>query len=177
MMTAFHLPSGTRSASLVAAAHTGNIGGTLARKLVAAEHDVRITNSKPSEKLNAFAADIGATPVDAQGAVDGADLIILSIPFPAVAELPQTLFANLPANVPIVDTGNYYPGMRDQHIAAIDKGLPESVWVSNKRFVSIHNPIANLYKVPHHNIPSAHHRKLRAAAIHAWRQIARLHAA
>ncbi|MGO7546858.1 NADPH-dependent F420 reductase [Rhizobium leguminosarum] len=111
---------------------TGNIGGTLARKLAAAGHDVRITNSKPSEKLNAFAADIGATPVDAQGVVDGADMIILSIPFPAVAALPQDLFANLAANVPVVDTGNYYPGMRDPHIAEIDDGLLESVWVSNQ---------------------------------------------
>lgn len=90
------------------------------------------TNSNPSEKLNAFAADIGATASDARGVVGGADMIILSIPLPAVAQLPQDLFANLPANVPVVDTGNYYPGMRDLHIAEIDDGLPESVWVSNK---------------------------------------------
>ncbi|MGO6901762.1 transposase, partial [Rhizobium ruizarguesonis] len=46
-----------------------------------------------------------------------------------------------------------------------------------QRFVSIHDPIANLFHVPRHDIPSAHHRQLRATAMEAWRQIARLHAA
>ena len=46
-----------------------------------------------------------------------------------------------------------------------------------QRFVSIHDPIANLFHVPRHDIPSAHHRQLRAAAMQAWRKIARLHAA
>ncbi|BCH62481.1 IS6 family transposase (plasmid) [Agrobacterium vitis] len=46
-----------------------------------------------------------------------------------------------------------------------------------QRFVSIHDPIANLFHVPRHDIPSAHYRELRAAAVDTWRQIARLHAA
>jgi putative transposase len=46
-----------------------------------------------------------------------------------------------------------------------------------QRFVSIHDPIANLFNVPRHDIPSAHHRELRATAMQAWRQIARLRAA
>ncbi|MCM2477417.1 IS6 family transposase [Rhizobium sp. CG5] len=45
-----------------------------------------------------------------------------------------------------------------------------------QRFASIHDPIANLFNVPRHDIPSAHHRELRAAAIQAWHQIACLHA-
>lgn len=44
-----------------------------------------------------------------------------------------------------------------------------------QRFVSIHDPIANLFNVPRHDIPSAHHRELRTAAMHAWRQITRIH--
>ena len=79
-----------------------------------------------------FAAEIGATAVDAHGAVDGADLIILSIPFPAIASLPKDLFANVPASVPVLDTGNYYSGMRDPKIAEIDDGMTESVWVSQQ---------------------------------------------
>ena len=43
-------------------------------------------------------------------------------------------------------------------------------------FVSIHDPIANLFHIPHHDILSTHDRELRAIAIN-WRQIARLHAA
>ncbi|MGM4986051.1 IS6 family transposase [Rhizobiales bacterium] len=46
-----------------------------------------------------------------------------------------------------------------------------------QRFVSIHDPIANLFHIPRHDIPSNHHRELRAAALEAWCQIARLHAA
>jgi putative transposase len=46
-----------------------------------------------------------------------------------------------------------------------------------QRFVSIHDPIANLFNVPRYDIPSAHHRKLRAAAMEAWCQITLLHAA
>lgn len=45
-----------------------------------------------------------------------------------------------------------------------------------QRFVSIHDPIANLVHIPRHDIPSAHHRELRATAIQLWSDIARLHA-
>src|SRR6185369_4187614 len=95
---------------------TGNIGGTLARKLSAAGHEVRVANSKGPEGVQAFANEIGALPVDVRGAVEGADVVILSIPFPAVAKLPEGLFDNLPASVPVVDTSNYYPGLRDPRI-------------------------------------------------------------
>jgi putative transposase len=44
-------------------------------------------------------------------------------------------------------------------------------------FVSIHDPIANLFHIPRHDIPSAHHRELRTATMKTWHQIARLHAA
>jgi putative transposase len=46
-----------------------------------------------------------------------------------------------------------------------------------QRFVSIHDPVANLFHIPRHNIPSDHHRELRAAAMQMWNEIARLQAA
>jgi 8-hydroxy-5-deazaflavin:NADPH oxidoreductase len=110
----------------------GNIGGTLARKLSAAGHDVRVANSKGPEGVRSFANEIGATAVDARKAVDGVDAVIISIPFPAVSKLPKDLFDGVPRNVPVVDTGNYYPGLRDPQIPEIDAGLPESVWVSQQ---------------------------------------------
>ncbi len=110
----------------------GNIGGTLARKLRAAGHEVRVANSKGPEGVKAFADEIGAAAVDTMGAADGADMIIISIPFPAITKLPKDLFENVPQGVPIVDTGNYYPGMRDPQIAEIDAGMPESIWVSKQ---------------------------------------------
>lgn len=111
---------------------TGNIGSTLARKLRAAGHDVRVANSRGIEGVRAFAEEIGATPVDTRGAVEGADAVILSIPFPAVANLPKDLFDGLPQEMPVIDTGNYYPGMRDPQIPEIDAGMVESVWVSRQ---------------------------------------------
>jgi putative transposase len=46
-----------------------------------------------------------------------------------------------------------------------------------QRFVLIHDPIANLFLIPHHDIASAHHRELRDIAMQTWRDIARLQAA
>nr|WP_234890332.1 DDE-type integrase/transposase/recombinase [Rhizobium rhizogenes] len=37
-----------------------------------------------------------------------------------------------------------------------------------QRCVSIHDPIANLFYIPHHDISSGHHRQLRSAAINLW---------
>ncbi|EJJ30872.1 IS6 family transposase [Rhizobium sp. CF142] len=46
-----------------------------------------------------------------------------------------------------------------------------------QRFVSIHDPIANLFHIPRHDIPSTHHRELRAIAMEIWHQIACLRVA
>ncbi|SMF62008.1 Transposase (or an inactivated derivative) [Xaviernesmea oryzae] len=46
-----------------------------------------------------------------------------------------------------------------------------------QRFVSIHDPIANLFRIPRHDIPSEHYRELRATAMQTWRRIAHLQAA
>jgi putative transposase len=40
-------------------------------------------------------------------------------------------------------------------------------------FVSIHDPIANLFHIPRHDIPSNHHRELRSEAMKLWAKIAR----
>lgn len=109
---------------------TGDLGGVIARKIKDAGHHVRVANSRGIEGVRLFANEIGAVPVDVRGAVDDVDLIILSIPLPAIAYLPSDLFAGVPSAVPIVDTSNYYPGMRDPHIAEIDEGMAESVWVA-----------------------------------------------
>jgi predicted dinucleotide-binding enzyme len=111
---------------------TGNIGASLARKLSAAGHEVRVANSRGADGVRQFADEIGAQAVDVRGAVDGAEVIILSIPLPAIQALPADLFDSLAADAIVVDTGNYYPDMRDLHIPEIDEGMPESVWVSRQ---------------------------------------------
>ncbi|ACM40105.1 transposase (plasmid) [Allorhizobium ampelinum S4] len=42
-----------------------------------------------------------------------------------------------------------------------------------QRFVSIHDPIANLFHIPRNDITSGHHRELRAEAMSLWAKIAR----
>jgi putative transposase len=46
-----------------------------------------------------------------------------------------------------------------------------------QRFVSIYNTIANLFHFPRHTLSSSDHRDLRSAAMHTWREIARVAAA
>lgn len=46
--------------------------------------------------------------------------------------MPKTIFETLPTSAIVVDTGNYYPEFRDENIAEIDNGMPESVWVSHQ---------------------------------------------
>ena len=111
---------------------TGNIGASLARKLSAAGHEVRVANSRGADGVRQFADEIGAQAVDVRGAVEGAEVIILSIPLPAIQALPADLFDSVAADAIVVDTGNYYPDMRDPHIPEIDEGMPESVWVSRQ---------------------------------------------
>jgi 8-hydroxy-5-deazaflavin:NADPH oxidoreductase len=110
----------------------GSIGGTIARKLRAAGHEIHVANSKGADGVRRFADEIGAKAVDTHGAVDGADVIVLSIPLPAVSQLPAGLLDAVPQHVPVVDTGNYYPGLRDVRIPEIDAGMAESVWVSKQ---------------------------------------------
>ena len=109
---------------------TGNIGGTIARKLSAAGHGVRVANSGGVEGVRKFALEIGATPTDVRGAVEGVDVVILAIPLPAIQQLPSDLFDGVTPDVTVIDTSNYYPGMRDARISEIDAGMAESVWVS-----------------------------------------------
>lgn len=111
---------------------TGNIGAPLARKLSAAGHEVRVANSRGVEGVRQFADKIGAKAADVRGAVHEADVIILSIPFPAVQALPDDLFDSVAADAIVIDTGNYYPDLRDPHMAEIDQGMVESVWVSKQ---------------------------------------------
>jgi predicted dinucleotide-binding enzyme len=108
----------------------GSIGATLARRLVAAGHQVRLANSRGAQTIQALAQEIGATAVAASEAVQDVDAIVVSIPFGQVPALAG-LFARVPPQVPVIDTSNYYP-FRDGAIAAVDGGTPESVWVSEQ---------------------------------------------
>src|SRR5262245_264188 len=106
----------------------GMIGGTLAKRLVQLGHHVVIANSRGPSTLREVAADTGAKPVTAAEAARGGEIVVVTIPERAVTDLPKDLFAGVPDDVVVVDTGNYYP-IRDGSIQAIDEGQLDSAWV------------------------------------------------
>ena len=108
----------------------GHIGSALAVRLVSLGHSVKIANSRGPETLGDVAQKTGATPVTAEEAAKGADLIVVTIPLKNIPDLPKDLFAGVPAAVPVIDTSNYYPMLRDGQIAELETGdLTESEWV------------------------------------------------
>jgi 8-hydroxy-5-deazaflavin:NADPH oxidoreductase len=109
----------------------GHIGGTLARRLTALGHDVSIANSRGPETLAALARETRARPVTVEEAARAGDVVIVTIPEKSVPRLPAGLFAGVPDDVVVVDTGNYYP-QRDGRIDPIEKGTTESRWVSQQ---------------------------------------------
>ena len=110
----------------------GALGGTLARLLAKRGHQVSIANSRGPESVAALAAEIGATPVPVVDAANSGEIVIISIPTKAVADLPRDLFADAPSSVVVIDTGNYHPELRDGRIDAIDRGVLDSQWVAQR---------------------------------------------
>src|SRR3954469_5607850 len=109
---------------------TGHIGKTLALKLPAAGHDVKVANSRGPETVGAEVLASGARAVSAAEAVEDVDVVILSIPLNRIPSVPP-LGAALPAETVVIDTSNYYP-FRDSVIDAIEAGQVESVWVAER---------------------------------------------
>ncbi|MBB4662227.1 NADPH-dependent F420 reductase [Conexibacter arvalis] len=95
----------------------GHIGGTLARGLVAAGHEVAIANSRGPETLRELVTEIGpgVRALDAAQAAEFGELAIVAIPFGRYAELPPD---GLAGKV-VIDANNYYPE-RDGHDARLD---------------------------------------------------------
>jgi predicted dinucleotide-binding enzyme len=108
----------------------GQIGGTLTRRLTSFGHSVKVANSRGPETLQDLAKETGATPVRVEDAVRDVELVVVTIPEGRVRDLPKNLFAGVPDDVVVVDTGNYYPRERDGRIEEIEAGTPETRWVS-----------------------------------------------
>lgn len=104
----------------------GNIGGTIARKLVAAGHSVKLAGAKGPDDIREQAEGIGASPVASEEAVRDVEAVILSIPFAKIPEVAH-VFADLPADVVVIDTSNYYPQF-GVSISEVDAGKPEGIW-------------------------------------------------
>ena len=108
----------------------GHIGSALAGRLTSLGHSVYIANSRGPETLTDVAQKTGATPVTAQEAARRGEIIVVTIPLKNIPDLPKDLFEGVPAAVPVIDTSNYYPLMRDGQLPELESGdLTESEWV------------------------------------------------
>ncbi|MGK5684960.1 NADPH-dependent F420 reductase [Actinoplanes sp. URMC 104] len=126
---------------------SGNIGGTVARLAAAAGYDVVVSNSRGPETLQDLVAELGpkARAATAAEAAKAGDLVVVSVPFKAFAQLPV---AELAGKV-VLDTNNYYP-QRDGVFEALDRGEATSSELEQQALGS-----ARLVKV-FNNIFSAH---------------------
>ena len=123
----------------------GHIGGTLTRRLTALGHNVFVANSRGPETLAALAEETGAQPVTVEEAARSGDIVIVTIPQKNISTLPRDLFAGVPDDVIVIDTGNYYPQQRDGRIDAIEEGVTESRWVSQQLGRPVVKTFNNIY--------------------------------
>ena len=121
---------------------TGAIGSILAEKLSNAGHQIKVTNTRAMPELEKIAASLGATAATIQDVVKDVDAIIFSMPFNAYKDLPENLLEEVPQDVVVMDTSNYYP-FRDGEIAELEH-ISESVYISeilNRPLVKVFNNI------------------------------------
>ena len=118
---------------------SGMIGGTVARLSVAAGYDVVMSNSRGPETLRELVAELGplATAATTGQAGEAGDLMVVSIPVRAIADVPASPLAGRP----VLDTGNYYP-QRDGQIEVLDNGA-----LTSSGLLQSHLPVAHVVKV------------------------------
>lgn len=113
----------------IAVLGVGSIGTTLARKLAAAGHEVKVANSRGPETISSKALETGARAATAKDAVSNMEVIILSMPQAAIEKV-RPLITSLPLRTVVIDTSNYFP-QRDGLNAAIESDQVESEWVQS----------------------------------------------
>lgn len=124
---------------------SGEIGGSLARRLSKLGHQVSIANSRGPDSLADLAAETGAKAVTVHEAARSGEVVFVAIPAFRIAELPKGLFDGVDADVAVVETGNYYPQERDGRIEPIEQGMAESRWVANQLGRPVLKAINNLH--------------------------------
>jgi predicted dinucleotide-binding enzyme len=111
---------------------TGEMGICLATKFVKQGHTVLMANSRGPSSLKQLAANIGADAATVEEAIKDKKVIVVSIPSKNVLDLPKDLFTQLPRDVVVIDTCNYYPTLRDGAIPALDQNGIDSLWVQEQ---------------------------------------------
>ena len=123
----------------------GQIGGTLTRRLTKLGHEVFVANSRGPASLADLAKETGAKPVSIAEAARAGDVVVVTIPEGKIRDLPRDLFAGVPDDVVVIDTGNYYPRERDGRIGEIEAGMAESRWVEHQLGRPVVKVFNNIY--------------------------------
>jgi 8-hydroxy-5-deazaflavin:NADPH oxidoreductase len=123
----------------------GQIGGTLTRRLTELGHEVYVANSRGPASLADLARGTGAKAVSAREAARAGEVVVVTIPEAKIPDLPKDLFAGVPDNVVVIDTGNYYPRERDGRIGDIEAGMAESRWVERQLGRPVVKAFNNIY--------------------------------
>jgi predicted dinucleotide-binding enzyme len=123
----------------------GHIGGTLTRRLTQLGHQVSVANSRGPASLTDLGKETGAHPVTVAEAARSGEVVVVTIPEAKVRALPKDLFAGVPDDVVVVDTGNYYPRERDGRIDEIEAGMTESRWVEHQLGRPVVKAFNNIY--------------------------------
>ena len=112
----------------------GGMGSCLASKLTKLGHTVSIANSRGPSSLQQLAEDAGAKAATVEEVADK-ELIIVSIPQKNIPDLAKRMHVREGAIV--IDTGNYYPNLRDGTIPALEQSGIDSMWVQGQLGVPI----------------------------------------
>ena len=123
----------------------GQIGGALTRRFTQLGHEVYVANSRGPESLAGLAKETGAKPVTVREAARAGEVVVVTIPEAKIRDLPKDLFAGVPDEVVVIDTGNYYPRERDGRIAEIESGTTESRWVAQQLGRPVVKAFNNIY--------------------------------
>jgi 8-hydroxy-5-deazaflavin:NADPH oxidoreductase len=121
---------------------TGNIGGTLTRRLAALGHEVTVANSRGPQSLKALTDETGAKASTVEGAARDGDVVVIAVPLGAVPSLPSDA---LRGKV-VIDADNYYPE-RDGNIPDIASNS-----VTSSEWTAAHLPDALVVKAFNTNI-------------------------
>lgn len=95
----------------------GFIGRAVAKLAVEGGHQAMLSNSRGPRTLTSTMASVRAAVGTVADAVAFGDVVLLAVPFYAIADLDPTLFQGKI----VMDACNYYPG-RDEPVPALDEG-------------------------------------------------------
>ncbi|MGZ3835871.1 MAG: NADPH-dependent F420 reductase, partial [Mucilaginibacter sp.] len=111
---------------------SGEMGICLATKFIKLGHRVSIANTRGPASLKQLAENIGAEPASVEDATKNKQVIIIAIPQKNIPHLPKDLFKALPDDVVVIETGNYYPNLRDGVIPELVESGIDSLWVQEQ---------------------------------------------